>query len=478
MAQKEPIPIKPVSGPPKTQFEEVSLYEAHKKIYPKKVSGLFNNLRIALVAFTQLIFYGFPWLVWNDRQAVLFDVVNRKFYLFGLTFFPQDFIYLAALLMCSALGLFLWTTIAGRLWCGYACPQTVYTEIFLWIEQWVEGDRNQQIKLDKSPLSAQKIGKKSLKHSIWLVLSVWTGFTLVGYFTPMSMLMDEAKTLDFGSWEWFWIFFYGGMTYFFAGYMREQVCKYMCPYARFQSVMFDEDTLIISYDAVRGEPRGARKKDTDLKAQGLGECINCGVCVQVCPVGIDIRNGLQYECIGCAACIDACDEIMDKMSYPRGLVRYTTENALDRVYPESQIWSRLKRPRVTMYSLVLFTIFGIAITSLAFRQPVKVDILRDRASLVRETDDGLLENTYNLKLINTSETPQKVQISVSGLPSIQLIAEKTTLLLPSTGSENITVNVRTKPDEAPKGSHPIMFHIRSTDEGGISLDEKSSFIGE
>lgn len=260
--------------------------------------------------------------------------------------------------------------------------------------------------------------------------------------------------------------------------MREQVCKYMCPYARFQSVMFDADTLVISYDEERGEPRGSRKKGIDPATVGKGSCVDCGICVQVCPTGIDIRQGLQYECIGCAACIDACDEVMDKMSYPRGLIRYTTENAMEKHYPESQIWKRLARPRVVMYFLVLVAVAGAAITGIWFRQPVKMDILRDRSSLVRETNEGLLENTYNIRFVNMSENPQRLRISVEGLPEMKLVTESTEITLAPTANELITVNIQVPPELAKKGSHKIEFKAVSIDEGHVHLEEKSSFIGE
>ncbi|MCK6437125.1 cytochrome c oxidase accessory protein CcoG [Rivihabitans pingtungensis] len=479
-SDKKSIPIKPVPADNKAdnKAEVVSLYAEHKKIHPRHVTGLFANMRVAMVWLTQLVYFGFPWMTWNGRQAVLFDLVNRKFYFFGITFFPQDFIYVAALLMMCALGLFLWTTIAGRLWCGYACPQTVYTEVFLWFEHLIEGDRSKRIKLDAAPMSARKLGLKTAKHTLWIAFSLITGFTLVAYFTPRTMLIDELLVWDLGPWETFWIFFYAFATYGMAGFMREQVCKYMCPYARFQSVMFDADTLIISYDTERGEPRGTRKKGVDPASVGKGSCVDCGICVQVCPTGIDIRNGLQYECIGCAACIDACDEVMDKMNYPRGLIRYTTENALEKHYPESQIWTRIKRPRVVMYSLVLFTVAGIAITGLMMRQPMKVDILRDRASLVRETQDGLLENTYNIRFINISENPQKLKLSVQGLPGIKLVAERDVFDVPPTGNVLVTLNVQAPPESAPKGSHKIQFVIKSLDDNAVNLEEPSSFIGE
>ncbi|QEL54338.1 cytochrome c oxidase accessory protein CcoG [Chromobacterium paludis] len=456
----------------------VELYEAQKKVYPRAVKGTFNNFRVLFVLGTQLLYLGLPWLQWNGRQAVFFDLVGRKFYLFGFTVWPQDFVYLAALLMCCAFGLFTWTTIAGRLWCGYSCPQTVYTEIMLWIEQWVEGDRNKRMKLDAAPMSARKFRLKFSKHAIMLAFSLWTGFTLVGYFTPIRSLVAAIPSFSYGPWETFWMFFYGGFTYLFAGFMREQVCKYMCPYARFQSVMFDADTLIISYDEVRGEPRGSRKKGADPKEQGLGDCINCSICVQVCPVGIDIRNGLQYECIGCAACIDACDEVMDKMNYPRGLIRYTTENALEGKYPEKAIPSRLKRPRVVLYSLVLAIVFSAAVTSIILRKPFKVDVIRDRASLVRETEEGWLENTYIIKIINTTEQNQRFAITATGLPDIKAKAEQPEIDVRATETESVTVHVQADPQYATKGSHEIHFVIQSLNHPGLRVEEKSSFIGE
>ncbi|SCK05837.1 cytochrome c oxidase accessory protein CcoG [Vogesella sp. LIG4] len=455
--------------------DAVSLYAAQKKIYPRSVKGLFANWRILFVLGTQLVYLGLPWLQWNGHQAVLFDLINRKFYLFGMTVLPQDFVYLAALLLISAFGLFAWTTIAGRLWCGYSCPQTVYTEIMLWIEQWVEGDRNKRMKLDKEPWSLRKLRLKGTSRGLMILFSLWTGFSLVGYFTPIHQLVAAMPTFNYGTWETFWMFFYAGFTYLLAGHMREQVCKYMCPYARFQSTMFDEDTLIISYDEKRGEPRGARKKGQEH--QNLGDCVNCGICVQVCPVGIDIRNGLQYECIGCAACIDACDEVMVKVGSPKGLIRYTTEAALEGKYPESQFWSRLKRPRVVMYTLVLGIVMVAAGTSLAMRKPFRVDVIRDRASLVRETDDGRLENSYSIRIMNVSEQVQHYRISVEGMHDIKLQTDHKDIVVKPAEDELVAVRVQADPEEATKGSHEIHFVIESVESGSV-VHEKSSFIGE
>ena len=453
----------------------VSLYEKRKKIQVKRIRGFFDNWRIALVIITQLIFYGAPWLEWNDRQAILFHLVERKFYLFGLILWPQDVIYLAVLLIISAYALFLVTAIAGRLFCGYACPQTVYTEVFMWIEHWVEGDRNARLKLDKEPMSSRKLRIRASKYGLWILLSLWTGFTLTGFFTPMSELLEEAKTLSFGPWETFWIFFYGGFTFLMAGFMREQVCKYMCPYARFQSVMFDPDTLIITYDPERGEPRGTRKKGADFKSRNLGECVDCGVCVQVCPTGIDIRNGLQYECIGCAACIDACDQIMDKMEYPRGLIRYSTENAMERHLTRKEILGHIVRPRILLYTVILALIVGATAWFMAHRIPLKVDVIRDRSTLAREADDGSIENVFTLQFMNTEEQPRRYRISVTGLDGIKLASESE-VEVPAASLRAILTTVQSPPEAGKKGANPIHFEIQAVDAPDIKLSEKASFM--
>ena len=304
------------------QVAIVKMYAAREEIYPREIKGRYASVRWLFVWLTQLVFYGLPWLQWNGRQAVLFDLAARKFYIFGIVLWPQDFIYLASLLIISAYSLFLFTAIFGRVWCGFACPQTVYTEIFMWIERQIEGSRSARMRLDRQPTSVEKLTRKTAKHLVWGAVALWTGFTFVGYFTPMPVLSAEVMAMTLGPWELFWVLFYSFATYGNAGWMREQVCKYMCPYARFQSAMFDKDSLIVTYDSARGEPRGARLKADADSAKGLGDCIDCSMCVQVCPTGIDIRKGLQYECIGCAACVDACNGVMDKVGLPRGLVRF------------------------------------------------------------------------------------------------------------------------------------------------------------
>jgi len=414
------IPIVPLAD---GEGEMQSLYEAQKKIYPRAVTGRFAWWRWAFVWLTQIIFYGLPWFNWGDRQAVLFDLAARRFYIFGYVLYPQDFIYLTALLVISALSLFLFTAVAGRLWFGLACPQTVYTEMFLWIERKVEGDRNARMGLDAQPMSLEKFVKKAFKQLLWVMLAMWTGFSFVGYFTPIRELIMEFLQTRMGTWEVFWVFFYGFATYGNAGFLREQVCKYMCPYARFQSAMFDNDTLIVSYDAERGEPRGSRGRKVDYKAQGLGSCIDCELCVHVCPTGIDIRQGLQYECIGCAGCVDVCDSVMDKMGYPRGLIRFTTENAMKRGWGEREILGHVLRPRVLIYTAILAVLCLALAFSLAMRTPLKVDVVRDRATLSRIVEGGMLENVYLLQIMNATEKPQKYHTGAAGLEGLVVVLE-------------------------------------------------------
>ena len=463
------IPIEPAP------VEEVSLYEVRKKIYPRAVTGWFATLRWSAVWLTQLVFYGLPWLAWNDRQAVLFDLGARKFYIGGLVFWPQDVIYLAVLLIIAAYALFLFTAVAGRVWCGYACPQTVYTEIFLWVERKVEGERSARIRLDAAPMSARKFGRKAAKHAIWIAIALWTGITFVGYFTPIRELVRSIP-LGLGGWETFWILFYGFATYGNAGWMREQVCKYMCPYARFQSAMFDRDTLIIAYDGGRGEPRGSRRKKVDPRGQGLGDCVDCGICVQVCPTGIDIRKGLQYECIGCAACVDGCNQVMDKMGYPRGLIRYVSEHGLEARYDRAAMLRRVLRPRVLLYTAILVAIVVAAALSLSARNPLKVDVLRDRGALAREAAPGVIENVYRVQIMNTDETPRRFTIGVSGLPGIKVVGIEQPVAIEAAGSKLLPLRLAVGAEVAPPGTHKVELHVRAVDDDKVARDEHTTFI--
>jgi len=446
------------------------LYESQKKIYPREIGGRFADLsKLATVTLLGL-FYLVPWLMWDDRQAFLFDLPARKFYLLGLTLWPQDFPYLALLLIIAALSLFFFTALAGRLWCGFACPQTVWTEAFIWMEQLTEGKRSQRMKLDKAPWSWNKIRRKGSKQFLWIAFSIWTGFTFVGYFEPIRELNQQFMTLTVSGWTAFWGLFYGFATYGNAGYMREQVCKYMCPYARFQSAMFDKDTLIISYDEKRGEPRGGRKRSVDPKLAGLGDCIDCQLCVQVCPTGIDIREGLQYECIACAACIDACDSVMDKMNYPRGLVRYTTEHSLNSKE------THVIRPRMMVYGALLIVLIGALVSSMALRTPIILDVIRDRNSLYRELPGDLIENIYTLKVINQSNDERVFKLSVEGVQGIHLDGVSDEVVVGGGGVLSLPVRVRVNREYA-QGIMNIDFVVEAMDDSGDIRVEDSRFLG-
>jgi len=513
---KRPIPLQVLDEP------SGSLYASERKVYPRDVSGHLQNLRIAAVAWLLGMYYVFPWLRWDGRQAVLFDLPARKFHVFALTFWPQDFPLLALLLIIAALVLFFVTALAGRLWCGYACPQTVWTEVFLWMERWTEGDRAKRIKLDAAPWNGEKLARKSAKHALWLLFALWTGFTFVGFFTPVTQLGARLVTLQWGGWETFWVLFYALATWGNAGFLREQVCKYMCPYARFQSAMFDRNTLIIAYDPMRGEPRGPRKRglgsvlerarglldkitaydyvfraarhptaaDNRSQARGtitfdmaaaeaiplphfgadaLGDCIDCTICVQVCPTGIDIRNGLQYECIACGACIDACDDVMDKMGYPRGLIRYTTQNAIDGKP------SRVLRPRIFVYGALLLALLLGWSWGVGHRSSLIAEVLRDRNALYRVAESGQVENSYTLKLVNKDEQARAYRVTLtSTTPDVVLRGGAQSVH--ADAGQVLSLPVVVQAPATLKGRHDVRFVVESAD-GRTTRTVDSSFFG-
>jgi len=509
---------------PSELLDDGALYVSERKIYPRDIAGRFQHLRHLAVMLLLGLYYVFPWINWEGRQSVLFDLPARKFYILGLTFWPQDFFFLALLLIMAGLSLFFFTAIAGRLWCGYACPQTVWTEVFIWMEQWTEGDRGQRMKLDAAPWSANKVRRKLAKHSLWLLFALWTGFTFVGFFTPVRELGARLVPFEWSGWESFWVFFYALATWGNAGVLREQVCKYMCPYARFQSAMFDRNTLIIAYDPMRGEPRGARKKgklasvlerargllpvdvadsavvdaaqnrsaaDLRLGARAttglavdiqtglvpppqvnspddLGDCIDCTICVQVCPTGIDIRNGLQYECIACGACVDACDSVMDKIGYPRGLVRYATQNSLEGKP------SNVLRPRIWIYGFLLLALLVGTIAGIALRKPLIVDVLRDK-QLYRMAQDGSVENAYTLRIINKDNAAHDFLLTVESTASIVLLAEKTRIHAQPEEVLTVPVTLRAK-FGAVHGRADVSFVVVDADSG-LRIAEVSRFFG-
>ncbi|MGB0733482.1 MAG: cytochrome c oxidase accessory protein CcoG [Pontibacterium sp.] len=469
------IPVKNITPPPsKTnsqheKTESFDLYAKREHIYVKYYRGFLKNLRTGSSVIMLLMFFGFSWLQWDGKQAVLFDLPNRQFHVFGTTFWPQDFMLLSALLIILAFVLFFVTAFAGRLWCGYACPQFVWTWFFIWAERIAEGDRNARMKLAKEPMSANKFIRRTIKHSLWVIIAIASSIAFVGYFTPIRELTPNVLTLNLGPWEAWWVGFIAVATYGNAGWLREQVCIYMCPYARFQSVMFDQDTLIISYDAARGETRGKRKKGTDYKAQGLGDCIDCHACVHVCPVGIDIRDGLQYECVACGACVDACDDMMDRVGYERGLVRYTTEHQLEGKK------THIFRPKLIAYFVLLVGLCAAFTYALINRVPIEVDVLRDRGKLYTQASNGHIENVYTLKIANKENSAHRFKITVKGSEGFRLLGTSEVTI---EGGKLVTVPLRLQldPKYINQPNYDVTFNVQALDDPQINSEVVNRFI--
>ena len=473
MSQKIPLKTIDPGASSKASIEdsvELNLYAKQEKIYTREIQGFFQRIRVFTGWPLLLGYFLLPWLSWQGQQLILFDLPARKFHIFGYTFWPQDFFLLGWLLIIAAFTLFFFTNWLGRVWCGYTCPQTVWTSIFMWMEQLAEGSRNQRIKLDKQPWSLNKLLKKSFKHALWVSFALFTGLAFVGYFIPPLEFISNILSLDAHPAAVFWTLFFAAATYINAGWMREQVCKYMCPYARFQSAMFDKDTLIVSYDVERGESRGSRKKKADPKALGLGDCVDCSVCVQVCPTGIDIRDGLQYECITCAHCIDACNEVMDKMNYPRGLISYTT------LHEQEGGKTKVLRPRLVGYGIMmLLMIFAFGYT-IATRIPLGLDIIRDRNQLFGYSPSGLVTNTYSLKIMNMDQQPRTYRLSIEGNKNLEYVG-KQEVSLASGEYLTLPVQLQIAPGQLNKSNNKILFHLEATDNKSIQVEAESRFIG-
>lgn len=444
-------------------------FNPRNRIYVRAVEGLWTTLRRQLGWIAMLFFLLLPWIPWGDRQAVWFNLAEQKFHVFGLTIWPQDFTLLAALLMIAAFGLFFITTYLGRVWCGYTCPQTVWTFIFMWFEEKLEGSRNKRMKLDQMPWSFDKLKRKTAKHGAWLLISLLTAMTFVSYFVPTREVYLEVFTLNASGSVYFWVIFFTFATYGNAGWMREIMCLHMCPYARFQSAMFDKNTYIVGYDVKRGETRGPRSRKADPKALGLGDCIDCDLCVQVCPTGIDIRNGLQYECINCGACIDACDTTMSRMGYDKGLISYTTENKLE------GIKEKVLRPKLVGYGVILAVMVLVFVYATATIAPIRIDVIRDRNLLFRETDAGLIENTFTLKVLNKTEDTHIYNLSVEGLSNYKWIGPQQVTL---SGGEVLTlpISIAVDPVELSRAMTHINFEVE-TDDGEIEAKQESRFFG-
>jgi len=456
---------------PDTASAQQEMYAKRKHIYVREMKGLFQRVRRSANWALMALYLVTPWINLNGRPLVLFDLPAREFHIFGATFYPQEFVLLSWLLIICAFGLFLITVFAGRVWCGYTCPQSVWTWLYIWVEQVTEGRRNKRIKLDKQPMNFDKFRRKFAKHVIWLAIAFITGLTFVGYFTPIRDLTMDFVTVSVGGWALFWIGFFTLFTYLNAGWLREQVCIYMCPYARFQAVMFDRDTLIVSYDAARGEPRGARKKSLDHRAAGLGDCIDCELCVQVCPTGIDIRDGLQYECITCAACIDACDNVMDRMGYPRGLIRYTTERALEGGK------THILRPRLIGYLIALLIMMGLFAWAVTDRSTLEFDIDRSRNQLYQMTQDGRLSNAYTLNVRNLDNQDHTYRITLDGLPGITLVGDDE-VSVRAGGSSLHTIQAVVDLEAIERPSHEIAISLQAIGDDSISEQREARFIGQ
>lgn len=462
------IPVRSVETIDPAKPIRLTPAQAGGPIHTRSFTGRFRNLRLLGAGLLFLLFFGTAWIDWNGRQAVLWDLENRQFHIFGATFWPQDFILLSAILIIAAFGLFFITVLAGRVWCGYACPQSVWTWIFMRVEQITEGDRGQRIKLDAAPWSLHKLARRCAKHGLWLAVSLVTALGFIGYFTPVRQLTLDLATFEVGATTAFWVLFFTAATYVNAGWLREKVCRDMCPYSRFQSVMFDSDTLVISYDAARGENRGPRRKGADYKAEGLGDCIDCTLCVQVCPTGIDIRDGLQLECIGCGACIDACDSIMDKLGYARGLVRYSSENEL------AGGKTHWLRPRLVGYAAMLAVMIGAFAWALNERPLISLDVTRDRG-LFRENAQGQIENIYSLKIINKTQQPRSYAIELVGSGDFELHGPRTLNLAPGE-IRDLPVSVAQTTTHNQAGPQTLRFEVSDQAAPDSRVSTKSTFL--
>ena len=448
----------------------VSLYEADEKIYTRRITGFYQRLRRYTGLPLMLGFLLMPWLVIDGRPAILFDLPERKFHILWLTFWPQDAMYLAWLLVIAAFLLFTVTVLVGRVWCGFTCPQTVWTQMFIWAEHLCEGDRNKRMKLDAQPWGFEKFWRKGAKQFIWIAISLVTAITFVGYFTPIRELVVGFFTFQLDLITAFWVLFYVAATYMNAGFMREQFCKYICPYARFQAVMYDHDTLTVSYNSLRGEKRGPRKLGVDHKAQGMGDCIDCSWCVQVCPVDIDIRDGLQAECIDCGLCVDACNSVMDKMDYPRGLISFTTEDAIQTGK------TKVFRPRLLGYGLMLMIMISLFVYSIATRVPVGLEAQRDRGVRMYRVVEDTIQNVYTLKISNMDRSTHIYDVEVTGAYDFDIQGYRA---VPAVEGEVLTIPVRVsvKQSELKSKKSEIQFRVRARENPEITTTNTTTFIG-
>lgn len=397
-----------------------SLYAKRVKLYPKLAHGFFRNIKWVALFVLLGIYYITPWIRWDrgldqPNQAVLVDFENARFYFFFIEIWPQEVYYITGLLILAALGLFLATSLFGRVWCGYACPQTIWTDLFIQVEKFFEGDRNARMKLDKAPWTAKKIYKKTAKHTVWLIIAAMTGGAWILYFHDAPTIARDFFTGHAPTTSYVFIALMTFTTYWLAGHMREQVCTYMCPWPRIQAAMIDEEALNVTYRYDRGEPRGPHKKGATW--EGRGDCIDCRQCVAVCPVGIDIRDGLQLECIGCSLCIDACDEIMVKIDRPKGLIAFDTDKNVQRRIDGEKPRINLIRPRTVIYAVLFAAVGSLMLYSLLNRSTLDMNVLRDRQPNYVTLSDGSIRNGYTIKVLNKATEPRQLVLSAEDLPS-------------------------------------------------------------
>ncbi len=459
--------VTPKQFNPKTHKSSSDRFNPNSGIYVRQSKGTFQKLRRYGAWFLLALFVLTPWISFGDRQAILLDIGSQQFNFFGTTLFPQDLTLLALLFVIAAFGLFFITTFLGRVWCGYLCPQTVWTFMYIWFEEKLEGPANKRRKQDQMKMTSNLLLRKALKHLAWIAIALATGITFVGYFVPVKELVVDFFTFNSDFLPAFWVIFFAGCTYGNAGWMRSIVCLHMCPYARFQSAMFDKDTYIVGYDPKRGETRGPRSRKKDPKTLGLGDCIDCNLCVQVCPTGIDIRDGLQYECINCGACIDACNETMDKMGYEKNLISYTTEHKL------AGHKTHIMRPKLIGYGLVMLLMMGIFFVQIISVEPMGLDVLRDRNQLSRINSTGLIENTYTLKIINKTQQSQQYQLSVTGINNLTWYGEQS-VNVDAGEVLSVPMSLGAQATELSKTITTIEFKITNSD--GQTIKAESRFF--
>lgn len=443
-------------------------YKSESPVYVRKQKGRYQKIRKLTGIIFVMIFILLPWINYQSNQAVLLDIGKQQFHIFSQTFFPQDFTLLAGLLIVSCYLLFFVTTWLGRIWCGYVCPQTVWTFSFIWVEEWLEGSRNQRIKRDKQPKTLDTIARKSAKHLLWGLMAFLTATTFMSYFLPTRELYLDLIQFNWDSLTTFWVLFFAVCTYGNAGWLREKMCIYMCPYSRFQSAMFDKNTLLVAYDKLRGENRGRRKRKQDPKELGLGDCVDCNLCVEVCPVGIDIRNGLQYECINCGACADACDQTMSQFNYAKGLISYTSENAL------LGKKAKLLRPKIIGYGVLSILAMAFMVYTIQVRVPIEFSVLRDRAALYQLDFEDNVTNSYLLKITNKSQIDRHFNVNVLD-NKVSLSADKD-ILIKAGEIANVPVHLTMAADDIKGRVSEVSLEVSVSDKPEVKAVTETKFF--